>query len=106
MAGGSDKRNDPLILFFLRRVSIEDQNDEPSAEDHWKASCRRVGLFVPTRTHFHKYRKNLSDVAAIFFIDIRTIQELLGQNSLKTALIYTYAASKNLDGVKSPLDLR
>jgi site-specific recombinase XerD len=36
--------------------------------------------------------------------DIRTIQELLGHSSLRTTMIYTHVAGKNLLGVKSPLD--
>ena len=36
--------------------------------------------------------------------DIRTIQELLGHQSLQTTMIYTRVASKNILGVRSPLD--
>ena len=36
--------------------------------------------------------------------DIRTVVELLGHSSLKTTMIYTHVASKNMLGVKSPLD--
>lgn len=36
--------------------------------------------------------------------DIRTIQELLGHRHLQTTMIYTHVASKNILGVRSPLD--
>jgi site-specific recombinase XerD len=36
--------------------------------------------------------------------DIRTIQELLGHKFLQTTMIYTHVASKNVLGVRSPLD--
>ncbi|MGQ9500422.1 MAG: integron integrase, partial [Dissulfurimicrobium sp.] len=36
--------------------------------------------------------------------DIRTIQELLGHSNLQTTMIYTHVASKNILGVRSPLD--
>ncbi len=36
--------------------------------------------------------------------DIRTIQELLGHRNLQTTMIYTHVATKNILGVKSPLD--
>jgi len=36
--------------------------------------------------------------------DIRTIQELLGHQKLQTTMIYTHVASKNVLGVRSPLD--
>ena len=36
--------------------------------------------------------------------DIRTIQELLGHWNLQTTMIYTYVVTKNMLGVKSPLN--
>jgi integron integrase len=36
--------------------------------------------------------------------DIRTIQELLGHRNLQTTMIYTHVATKNVLGVRSPLD--
>lgn len=36
--------------------------------------------------------------------DIRTIQELLGHQNLQTTMIYTHVATKNILGVRSPLD--
>jgi len=36
--------------------------------------------------------------------DIRTIQELLGHQNLQSTMIYTHVASKNILGVRSPLD--
>lgn len=36
--------------------------------------------------------------------DIRTIQELLGHSSIQTTMIYTHVATKNILGVRSPLD--
>lgn len=36
--------------------------------------------------------------------DIRTIQELLGHRNLQTTMIYIHVATKNVLGVKSPLD--
>jgi len=36
--------------------------------------------------------------------DIRTIRELIGHKFLQTTMIYTHVASKNLLGVRSPLD--
>lgn len=36
--------------------------------------------------------------------DIRTVQELLGHNDVKTAMIYTHVLNRRPAGVRSPVD--
>ncbi|MCK4564172.1 MAG: tyrosine-type recombinase/integrase [Verrucomicrobia bacterium] len=38
-------------------------------------------------------------------INIRMVQELMGHKDVKTTEIYTHVMNKDLDAVKSPLDL-
>jgi integrase len=46
----------------------------------------------------------LKNKGKIHGYDLRTIQELLGHKYLQTTMIYTHVASKNILGVRSPLD--
>jgi len=60
----------------------------------------RITKRVTVHTLRHSFATHLLENG----YDIRTIQELLGHSSVRTTMIYTHVAGKNLMGVKSPLD--
>jgi integron integrase len=69
---------------------------------HIKRAVHKSGIAKPVSVHTlrHSFATHLLENG----YDIRTIQELLGHSSLRTTMIYTHVAGKNLMGVKSPFD--
>ncbi len=65
-------------------------------------SSDQVGISKPVSVHTlrHSFATHLLENG----YDVRTIQELLGHKNLQTTMIYTHVASKNILGVRSPLD--
>ncbi|MCA1957262.1 MAG: tyrosine-type recombinase/integrase [Nitrospira sp.] len=73
-----------------------------SLQKAFKAAVTKSGITKQASVHTlrHSFATHLLENG----YDIRTIQKLLGHTNLQTTMIYTHVASKNILGVKSPLD--
>lgn len=67
------------------------------------AAARRAGL--TQRVTCHALRHSFATHLLQGGYDIRTVQELLGHQSVETTMIYTHVLNKGGRGVRSPLDV-
>ncbi len=67
-----------------------------------KDAVRRAGLAKPASSHSfrHSFATHLLEDG----YDIRTVQELLGHQDVKTTMIYTHVLNRGGKGVRSPMD--
>jgi len=97
-------------VFPSKSLSIDPRNNivrrhhvHPSLlQKAFKVAVGKAGITKQPSVHTlrHSFATHLLEKG----YDIRTIQELLGHKNLQTTMIYTHIATKNVLGVRSPLD--
>ena len=76
--------------------------DESVVQRAVKQAVRAAGLSKPVTCHTFRHSFATHLLSAGY--DIRTIQELLAHQDVRTTMIYTHVLGKGAQGVSSPLD--
>lgn len=76
--------------------------DESLIQKAVRGAVTRAGLIK--RISCHTFRHSFATHLLESGYDIRTIQELLGHNDVKTTMIYTHVLNRGPAGVRSPMD--
>jgi len=93
------------LLFLYRHVigrKVGDLGEVIRARKPTRLAVVRAGL--TKRVTCHTFRHSFATHLIEGGYDIRTVQELLGHNDVKTTMIYTHVLNRGPAGVRSPVD--
>jgi len=98
------------FVFASRQLSECPRTGRPGRHHVYPASLQRAvkeagqAAGLSQAIHSHTFRHSFATHLVERGVDIRSVQQLLGHESLETTMIYTHVARQGVSSVRSPLD--